>query len=136
MKHLAYYAGLPDSMTNKELDAEFEDLLGRLESQPVDRADVVSSLVELSNRQWHTYNVLDTGLKKRIEQYLMSIWQGHDLGAAEEVISIMLHLGLEELCKFLGSRSPQDVSSEVFNEISLALAEVGGSVLDPYSGMR
>lgn len=136
MKNFAYYAGLPDSMTNKELYVEFEALLDGLESQSLGVAEGVSSLVELSNRQWHTYNVLEAGLKKRIEQYLISTWNGHDPGAAEEVISIMLHLGLEGISTFLGSRSPEEVSSEVFSEISLALSEVAGSVSDPHSGMR
>ncbi|AHG43554.1 hypothetical protein N018_11175 [Pseudomonas syringae CC1557] len=136
MKNFAYYAGLPDFMTSKDVNAELLELLGSLGSRDFNIAEFVKSLLELSDRQWHTYDVLDASLKERIEQCLISIWDGHDLELAEDVIDIMVRLGLERISAFLGSRSLRDVSPEVFNEISLALSELGGSVSDPYSGMR
>ncbi|WP_439851029.1 hypothetical protein ACTACG_06180 [Pseudomonas syringae] len=123
-------------MTSKDVNAELLELLGSLGSRCFNIAEFVKSLLELSDRQWHTYDVLDASLKERIEQCLISIWDGHDLELAEDVIDIMVRLGLEGISAFLGSRSLRDVSPEVFNEISLALSELGGSVSDPYSGMR
>ncbi|MEO8489357.1 hypothetical protein [Pseudomonas sp.] len=98
-------------------------------------AELVKSLVQLSDRQWHTYSLLDNSLRERIEHRVLSLWDGHDLEQAEQVISIMASLGLEAINTFLASRSPTDVSPEVFNEISLALSEFGDSVSDPYSGV-
>lgn len=136
MKNFTYYAALPESMTNNELDSEFRELLGGLESGNVERSDFVRSLLELSDRQWHTYSAIDVGLKERIEQCLISLWDGHDLDMTENIINIMVRLGIEEVSRFLGSLSPKEVSLKVFNEISLALSELGSSVSDPYSGMR
>lgn len=123
-------------MTSDELCSELLELLDGLESENLDAADFLKLLLELSDRQWHTYSLLDAGLKERIEQCLISLWDGHDLVMTEDVIGIMVRLGLEGVNNFLGSRSPTDVSSDVFKEISRALSELGNSVSDPYSGMR
>ncbi|PIB51714.1 hypothetical protein AOA57_02365 [Pseudomonas sp. 2588-5] len=135
MKDFEYYAALPDFMTREDLESAFAELLDEFESKENGSAKLIKSLVQLSERQWHTYSVLDNSLRERIEHCLLSLWNGHDLEQAEEVISIMASLGLESINAFLASRSPEDVSPEVFNEISLALSEFGDSVSDPYSGM-
>ena len=136
MKNFEYYASLPDFMTKEGLEMAFAELLNEFEPEKNGSAELIKSLVQLSERQWHTYSVLDNSLRERIEHCLLSLWNGHDLEQAEEVISIMASLGLEAINTFLASRSPKDVSPEVFNEISLALSEFGGSVSDPYIGMR
>ncbi|MGY2399730.1 hypothetical protein [Pseudomonas sp. SDO5271_S396] len=136
MKNFEYYASLPDSMTKEGLEMAFAELLNEFEPEKNGGEELIKSLVQLSERQWHTYSLLDDSLRERIEHCLLSLWNGHDLEQAEEVISIMASLGLEAINTFLASRSPKDVSPEVFNEISLALSEFGGSVSDPYIGMR
>lgn len=136
MKSFAYYAALPDFMSGEELDHEFVELLDHFDSKGVGSTAFIKSLLELSDRQWHTYSLLDIDIKGRIEQCLMSLWNGHDLERTEEIISVMAHLGLEVVRTFLASRLTADVSLNVFNEISLALPELGDSISDPYSGMR
>jgi len=136
MKNFEYYASLPDFMTKEGLEMAFAELLNEFEPEKNGSAELVKSLVQLSERQWHTYSLLDDSLRERTEHCLLSLWNGHDLEQAEEVISIMASLGLEAINTFLASRSPKDVSPEVFNEISLALSEFSGSVSDPYIGMR
>lgn len=136
MKNFEYYASLPDFMTKEELETAFTELLDEFEPEKNGSAVLIKSLVQLSERQWHTYSLLDDSLRERIEHCLLCLWSGHDLKQAEEVISIMASLGLEAINTFLASRSPKDVSPEVFNEISLALSELGSSVSDPYIGMR
>lgn len=55
-------------MTNSDLDSEFIELLEGLESGVVDRSDFVRSLLELSDRQWHAYSVIEVGLSGRVER--------------------------------------------------------------------
>ena len=136
MKNFEYYASLPDFMTKEGLEMAFAELLNEFEPEKNGSAELIKSLVQLSERQWHTYSLLDDSLRERIEHCLLSLWNGHDLEQAEEVISIMASLGLESINAFLASRSPEDVSPEVFNEISLALSEFGCSVSVSYIGMR
>ncbi|WP_439865418.1 hypothetical protein [Pseudomonas antarctica] len=135
MKNFAYYAALPDFMSREELETAFSELLDEFDSKKIGSAELVKSLVQLSDRQWHTYSLLDNRLRERIEHCVLSLWNGHDLEQAEQVIGIMASLGLEAISTFLASRSPTDVSPEVFNEISLARSEFGDSVSDPYSGV-
>lgn len=136
MKSTAYYSSLPDSMTVDEVEFEFRQLLHGLETQRVNRACFINALMELSERQWHTYSVLNSCVRARIEEYLLSVWDGKDLELVENVIGIMVRLGLERINMFLRSLVERDVSPEVFNEISLAISELGDSVSDPYSGMH
>jgi hypothetical protein len=135
MKKKSYYTSLPDFMSVKNIYFEFLELLGDFETKKNDGTFFLKGLLELSDRQWHTYSLLDNEIKERIEKCLLYLWDGNDLERTEEIISIMASLGLEGISSFLGTRSCENVSPEVFNEISLALSELGDSVSDPYSGM-
>jgi hypothetical protein len=136
MKSSANYSSLPDSMTVNEVESEFRQLLCALENQRVNSACFIKALMELGERQWHTYSVLNLCVRTRIEEYLLSVWDGKDLELVENFIGIMVRLGLERLNMFLRSLVERDVPPEVFNEISLAISELGDSLSDPYSGMH
>lgn len=136
MKSSANYSSLPDSMTVNEVESEFRQLLCALENQSLNSACFIKALMELGERQWHTYSVLNLCVRTRIEEYLLSVWDGKDLELVENFIGIMVRLGLERLNMFLRSLVERDVPPEVFNEISLAISELGDSLSDPYSGMH
>ncbi|WP_133775954.1 hypothetical protein [Pseudomonas graminis] len=136
MNTCAYYSTLPDSMTVDEVEAEFQGLLNFLEGQRFDSVWFIKPLMELAERQWHTYSVLSPCLKARIEDHLISAWDGDDLELVENFIGIMVRLGLERCSMFLRSLKETDVSPKAFNEVSLAISEFGDSVSDPYSGVN
>ena len=126
MKDFAYYAALPDSMTVEKLEEEFVGVLGRFDSKSISGAAVIKPLLELSDRQWHAYSLLNISLKTRVEKCLVSMWNGQNLDLVRDIISVMALLGLEEVFKFLSTRSKENVSPEVLQEILSALSELGG----------
>lgn len=132
---IKHYGDLPDSMSAVDLSEAFAGLLQtRLSSRKL-KADFMSSLLELSDRQWHTYANLSEGLKKRTEEVLISSWDGSDLDSAEAAIIACSRLGLTGFFDFIKSRSALDLSPEVFAEINSAIAEFGNDVSNPYDGM-
>ncbi|MGY2440321.1 hypothetical protein [Pseudomonas sp. SDO52101_S400] len=136
MKDISYYYSLPDSMSEGELYIEFFEFVKSCKSVRLDKIGVVDILFELSDRQWHTYTVLNDSLKKALEDILISCWDGGNLEFVEGGIAVTARLGLVGFFDFLCAQAVEGLSFEVAGEIRGAIAEFGGSVADPYSGMR
>ena len=134
MKALDYYQNLPDVMSNSELESEFKDVLDYPCS---DAREYLDALFELSDRQWHTYSILEsTSLRRRISAALLSSWDNRDLDKAESVLGITARLGLQDIFDTLRSRDQSDFAPNVRQAIEGAIQEFGDSVGDPYSGMN
>ncbi|TLG88065.1 hypothetical protein FEM54_27965 [Pseudomonas edaphica] len=136
MKKLEYYSALPDSMPEGDIRSELVALLRDFENQDLGRLEFSKSLLELSDRQWHTYTILDFELKCQVEEILKLIWDGQDLELVEIIIGVVARLGLEEVYNFVRTYPVEKLSLKVSSEIKVALAEIGNSVSDPYSGMK
>ncbi|MCF5145082.1 hypothetical protein GIW41_28605 [Pseudomonas sp. PA-6-1D] len=136
MKKLEYYSALPDSMLEGDIRSELVALLRDFENQDLGRLEFSKSLLELSDRQWHTYTILDFELKCQVEEILKLIWDGQDLELVEIIIGVVARLGLEEVYNFVRTYPVEKLSLKVSSEIKVALAEIGNSVSDPYSGMK
>ena len=136
MKKLEYYSALPDSMLEGDIRSELVALLRDFENQDLGRLEFSKSLLELSDRQWHTYTILDFELKCQVEEILKLIWDGQDLELVEIIIGVVARLGLEEGYNFVRTYPVEKLSLKVSSEIKVALAEIGNSVSDPYSGMK
>ncbi|MFF2911172.1 RHS repeat-associated core domain-containing protein [Paenibacillus sp. NPDC057934] len=57
---LNYYKSLPDYMSTIQLKELFEEFLFSISSRTIDVEMALESLIELSDRQWHTYELLDS----------------------------------------------------------------------------
>lgn len=136
MKNFSYYCSLPDSMSVDELYVEFLEVVEGSADAKCNKSDVVNVLLELSDRQWHTYTILCDSLQNDLESILISYWDGSDLEFVEGAIAITARLGLVGFFDFISSRDVESLSSEVAEEIRGAIAEFGGSVGDPYSGVQ
>jgi len=135
-ENISYYCSLPDFMSETELHVEFFEFIKSCTSVGLDKVSVVNILLELSDRQWHTYTVLNDSLKKELESILISCWDGGDLEFVEGAIAVTARLGLVGFFNFLCGQAIEGLPLEVADEIRGAIAEFGGSVADPYSGMR
>ncbi|WP_157015987.1 hypothetical protein [Pseudomonas batumici] len=136
MKNFSYYCSLPDSMSGGELYVEFLEVVEGSADAKCNKTDVVNILLELSDRQWHTYTILCDSLKKELEGVLISYWDGGDLEFVEGAIAITARLGLVGFFNFLLAQDVEGLSLEVAEEIRGAIAEFGDSVVDPYSGIQ
>ncbi len=135
MKAISCYCSLPDSMSEKDVACEFHDLLQVVLGSGRLKYEFLEAALELSDRQWHTYKPLDQLLKVKVEQALISRWDGFDFAFAEGSIIVAAKLGLVGFFEFISSRSAGELSPDVAMEIKEALAELGADISDPYSGM-
>lgn len=135
MKTISYYRLLPDSMSEEDVVNEFYELLNEVQDFAILKHDFLEALLELSDRQWHTYRQLRQPLKGQIEKILIDWWDGFDLTFAEGSIVVAEHLGLVELFDFISSRKTTDLSPEVAVEIKKSIAELSDNIADPYNGM-
>lgn len=135
MMTISYYRLLPDSMSEEDVVNEFYELLNEVQDFAILKHDFLEALLELSDRQWHTYRQLRQPLKGQIEKILIDWWDGFDLTFAEGSIVVAEHLGLVELFDFISSRKTTDLSPEVAVEIKKSIAELSDNIADPYNGM-
>ena len=134
-KTFFYYQSLPDSMPVEDVAKELHELLMEKPFSGKSKFDFLQALLELSDRQWHTYELLCEPLKTQIEKVLIAEWDGFDFDFAEGSIVVAAHLGLVGLFDFISSQNVSELSSEVAIEIKQAIAELGDNIADPYSGM-
>ena len=133
MKGIDYYHLLPEGVSSEKLALEFGYVLDQQEQ--LDTIALMQILDELSDRQWHTYSLLDESVKKRIETLLIFRWCDR-LEVTELVLSIVIKLGLSEVWRMLVNMDEEKISYASRNAIKEAEFEVGPTVADPYSGLR
>lgn len=83
MKNFFYYQSLPDSMPVEDVANEFHELLIEKPFSGKSKFDFLQALLELSDRQWHTYEQLCESLKTQIEKTLINEWDGFDFDFAQ-----------------------------------------------------
>lgn len=136
MKELAYYHGLPDYMPGGKLLVEFLRMVECYEIGGCDKRMFLEALLELADRQWHTYVVLRNDVRVRIESILIGLWDGNNLAVAENVLILCGRLGLQDLYVFCRTQREKGVLPEIEEEIVSAILEFGDSVADPYLGLK
>ncbi|WP_017254363.1 hypothetical protein [Pseudomonas tolaasii] len=127
---------VPDNIAADEIYPGFLKAIEGYEVAALNTDTLLDLFTQLSDRQWHTYTSLSNEQKKKIESFLMSIWDGRNLKWVEAMIVITAHLGLVDLFSFICSRSNDSLSPEVIAEIKSAVSELGHSISDPFSGMK
>lgn len=93
------------------------------------------TLVELADRQWHTYSKLKSEISIKIEQWLISNWNRDSLSDIENMITIVGCLGLQNVYTIMREEFPK-LSSECQHELQLFFEEAGESVADPFISFR
>ena len=130
----SYYSNLPDSISVDELREEFLYIVDGVHAYK-HKAVFMENLLELSDRQWHTYTVLCDELKRKVEGVLISSWDGFDFDVADAAISVCARLGLVSFFEFMKNQSALDMSPDVFAQVNIAIVEFGNDIGNPYSGM-
>ena len=135
MKSVDYYMELPDGMTQAEVRTEFESILD--DPCCLKCPDVaVVAFSELSDRQWHTYELLDDTLRNKVTACLEALWLDDDGDRAESLFGIAGRLGLPRFLEFVKERNNAAFGSQVKRVVTECMTELEGSIADPYSGMN
>jgi hypothetical protein len=133
------YEQLPDALQQSEVLHCFDDLFDRLDRASFDPMDVAQALGQLAERHWHTYSTFPDSYKHRIEQLIERNWNTAELSRdyVEAIAFIAGHLGLEKtLSLFELTLKRSELDNDVRDSLESAVAELGPSISEPYSGLK
>lgn len=131
-----YFQNLPDYMSTDELKVEFNNFVKSIEANDYELLDALQSLIELADRQWHTYELIDEMLKEIIEDWLIRVIDFNSEEIIEYETSVIGRLGLSKLFSLMKEALSTDLKKEVRQIIDETIAEIGDHVIDPYHGMK
>jgi len=131
------YADLPDYMTTEELEKHFTELIDLAEKvSRVNDEKVSQALYELSDRQWHTYEMLSDTIKEKIEYWINKAWNTKSTELIENITSIIGRLGLVESFELVKKSINEDISDEIKEILEITIKEINGHIDDPYYSMK
>lgn len=134
---LEEYSELPDYMTVEELEKYFTQLINyAMKVSDIDNESVAEALYELSDRQWHTYEMINDAIKERIEEWINKVWNTNSPELLENITSIIGLLGLVKSFQLVKKSITEDISDEVRGILDITIKELNENVGDPYSGMK
>ena len=96
---------------------------------------VLDELLELSDRQWNTYENLDNEVKCQIEKFLISIIDFENESIMDSILCIIPRIGLENLFLYVLSKKDMIVNKNVVKNIIESETEYGETVSNPYADM-
>jgi hypothetical protein len=130
---------LPDNLSKEQIRSYFLSVLSeKMEDALIDKETLGEALWKLSNQQWHTYEIVDADIKKRVEEWIINSLTGVVSKKFIELIGgIIGMLGLTDAYNKLKelyalSLFPTHIKIEfehIFNEY-------GDNVEDPYKDLR
>ena len=132
VKSVSYYSFLPDVMEVEDLYGEFLYIVENAPFTGKRKIECVGALLELADRQWHTYTKLSDTMKYQVEDVLMGCWDGFNFVFVDGVLSVCARLGLQRLYEFILGCHARDISPEVAGAIRECIVKLGKNVEDPY----
>lgn len=92
-------------------------------------------LRELADKQWHTYQLLDSQLLIKLDQLILKLWDSSSLESTELVTAIICTFGLDgsyQKLKLLAEQNYAQIPSSILSDIRNAINECGSDVKNPY----
>jgi hypothetical protein len=135
MKLLEEINNLPDYMKPEELTNWFFKVIDNFKDGKINKIDALKCFVSLSERQWHTYELIGSELKTTIENWILQYWE-NDIGFIDEISIVTGTLGLEIIYDKIKALMHQTDDAKLKELIEEIVKEFGDSVSDPYSSLR
>jgi len=127
---------LPDCMEPSDLRVFFIEVLNDDRKNTYSKLEIAKALWELSDRQWHTYKLIDNELKILLVDWVTRSWDLLPLDKLHYIIGICSMLGIREglelLDKTIGKISDQALK-EKFAQKRIHLAK---KVTDPFFTLK
>ena len=131
---------LPDSLPEDTLEKYFNQIVDIYESakdkDSVNYIELSEAIYQLSERQWHTYKILDDKIKHKIDMLIKNILDANSYDLIDNATSIIAYLRLPESFKALQEMIKENPSEEVRELIEETIEELEGNVENPYSGLE
>ena len=132
------FSTLPDCMDKDDLQKYFLEYLEYYAQGTgwADRDKALKDLLALADRQWHTYELIDAGIKESLTKFLMTLIDLNDKDSMDAILTACCYLGLEDVYNFIVGNKTKITEPQALAVVLDTEKEIGDTISDPYSGMR
>ncbi|AQY52543.1 hypothetical protein [Paenilisteria weihenstephanensis] len=136
--NLEEYEELPDLLSTDKLVALFQGAVDTFKAGAIDKELLLPVLIELTDRQVNTYELLENEVREQVDRILCSLWNTYCYNDVDRILSIVVNLGLKDCFRMAQKAAYQNenIDKKIMLEISEAVAEVGSNILNPYAGIE
>lgn len=125
---------LPDSLSQDTLEKYFNQMIEMYEStkDTVSKIELSEAIYQLSERQWHTYKMLEGKIKHKVDIWIKNILDVNSYDLMDNATSIIAYLGLPESFQALQEMIREE---KISDEVIELIEELEGNIENPYSGL-
>lgn len=125
---------LPDFVSSESLKKEFNKIISETSKNVKESNNLLllEAYFELSERQWHTYEILEPEILNKIDSIIITLWDKNSLESTESITGIVGMLGLQKTYEIILSSLSQKLKKDVKQEILETVEEFGDTVTNPY----
>lgn len=127
MKDFAYYKMLPESLEQKVIELEIEEII---KPAIIDFTTALHCMYELSDRQVINYSPINKGLKEKITMVFVNNWFSLSTTDKSLCMEIMLNFGLQKFYDFLKAEVVNARGADIITEFSEIAEEFGDDIND------
>lgn len=127
------FLDIPAYITSEKLESYFEEFLNYYENCYYNIDEILEELVELSEIQWNTHELISKPLKNKLENYLFKIIDLDSYPIMDLIFIIIGRLGLDNIYLWIIENKKSIKNIEVIKDIEEIEKEYGYSYVDPYS---
>lgn len=129
------YSELDDYLSCQELKKHFSEFLS-LYSNDEDVEHALDELFELADRQWYTYEVLDTDLRGEVDSFVSKSIDIRSYNIMESIMTIIPRLGLVNSYDAVIRTIKHIDDKRILKLVTESIEQYGKTVSDPYAGMK
>ena len=129
------YYDLPDYMEVEDIKKYFTEFIDTYGNSRTNVEYALDELIELSDRQWNTYEIIDETTKNNIVRYLFNIISLESETIMDRILLIIPRLGLKIIFDYIVKEKSKILNKNVIKEIEESVIEYGQHVENPYWDM-
>ncbi|MEE1303899.1 MAG: hypothetical protein U0K68_01945 [Agathobacter sp.] len=125
---------LPDIIPIEESMKLFKKALSSFHEKEINKQQFLEILLELTERQVKTYEILENDLRNEVDRCIVSIWNTDSYNDVDAILSIVVNLGLVKTYDLVKEslNGQEDIREDIYEEIKECVDENGDDVSNPY----
>lgn len=125
---------LPDRISIGDCTKYFKKAISCYYAKEVNKQEFLEILLELTNRQVMTYEIMENDLRIEIDSCILSIWNTDSYDDVDAILSIVINLGLEKTYEIIKEslNCTKNMRENIFEEIKECVEENGDDISNPY----
>lgn len=128
------YSQLADRVSADLLVSYFQDVINDFENNKITKQSFLKILIQLTDRQVMTYELLRNDQRFNLDRMLTSLWNTDSYDEVDMILSIVVNLGLEQCYNTIKEsiKNNNQISPEIMMEILETIEETGDHIKNPY----